>query len=99
MDAKTVLAALAIMASLISACAAEVRILSASGMREVVRELEPQISRATGQQVIISFGEAGDLSKRIQNGEAADVIILPRSVMDQVAAQQNVVPGSVIDLA
>jgi hypothetical protein len=45
--------------------AAEVTILCASGMREVVSELGPQIERATGHRVAVSFGEAGDLRKRI----------------------------------
>jgi len=79
--------------------AAEVRVLSASGMREVVGELQPQMERITREHVIINFGEAGDLSRRIQGGEAADVIVLPRVVMDQVSARQNVVGTSVIDLA
>jgi molybdate transport system substrate-binding protein len=101
MIGKIVAPALAMMATLMSfiTCAAEVKILSASGMREVVSELQPQIERTTRQQVVVSFGEAGDLSKRLQGGEVADVIILPRIVMDQVSARQNVVAGSVIDLA
>jgi hypothetical protein len=42
--------------------------------------------------VIVSFGEAGDLSKRIQGGEVADIVVLPRVVIDQVLAQGILCP-------
>ena len=51
------------------------------------------LERTTGQRVMVDFGEAGDLRKRIQDGEIADVIVLPRVVPDQVSAQGNVVPA------
>ena len=95
------LAALAVTATLISigAHAADVKILCASGMREVVGELQPQLEQVTGQRVTVSFGEAGDLRKRIQGGEIVDVVVLPRVVLDQVLSDGNIVPGTVIDLA
>jgi molybdate transport system substrate-binding protein len=79
--------------------AAEIKILCASGMREVISELQPQLMRLVGQQVSISFGEAGDLRKRIQGGEIADVTVMPRIVLDQVMADGNIVPGTIIDMA
>ena len=82
-----------------NANAAEVRILCANGMRMILTELHPQLERATGQRVTMSFGEAGDLRKHIQNGEIADVIVLPRIVLDQVLAQGNIVSGTLVDLA
>src|SRR5438105_1140097 len=78
---------------------AELKILCANGMREVVSELLPQFGRVAGQQVTVTFGEAGDLAKRIQAGEVADVIILPRTVLDQVAAQGSIAAGTIVDLA
>jgi molybdate transport system substrate-binding protein len=79
--------------------AAEIKILCASGMREVISELQPQLVQLVGRQVSISFGEAGDLRKRIQSGEIADVTVLPRIVLDQVMADGNIVPGTIIDVA
>ena len=52
-----------------AANAADVKILCASGMRETVSELQPRLGQIVGQQVSISFGEAGELRKRIQGGE------------------------------
>jgi molybdate transport system substrate-binding protein len=98
---KTLAAVLACMAFLVSnaADAAEIKILCASGMREVVSELQPELARLVGQEVSIGFGEAGDLRKRLQGGEVADVSILPRIVLDQVLADGNIVPGTTIDIA
>lgn len=79
--------------------AADIKILCASGMREVVSELQPQLGRIVGQQVGVSFGEAGDLRKRIQGGDIADIVVLPRIVLDQVMADGNIVPGTIIDIA
>jgi molybdate transport system substrate-binding protein len=101
MIGKSLAAAIAVMAALTSpsACAGDIRILCASGMREVVTALQPQLERTAGQQVIVGFGEAGDLKKRIQNGEIADLIVLPRVVLDQVLAQRNIVAGTIVDIA
>jgi molybdate transport system substrate-binding protein len=81
------------------ACAADVKILCASGMREVVSELGPAIEHATGHRLAISFGEAGDLGRRIQGGEIVDVVVLLRVVLDQVLSDGKIVDGSIINLA
>jgi len=83
----------------VDAISADLKILCASGMREVVNALQPQLERTTGQRVTVGFGEAGELRKRIQGGEIADVIVLPRVVLDQVLSDGNVVPGTIVDLA
>ena len=83
----------------IGAHAAEVKILCASGMREVVSALQPQLDRVTGQSVTVSFGEAGDLRRRMQGGEIVDVVVLPRIVLDQVLSDGNIVAGTLADLA
>jgi len=98
---KALVIVLACTAYLVSSAAdaVEIKILCASGMREVVTELQPQFTRLVGQEVNVSFGEAGDLRRRIQEGEIADVTILPRIVLDQVLADGNIVPGTTIDIA
>src|SRR5262245_7178792 len=68
-------------------------------MREIVSELQTRLGQVAGQPMSVSFGEAGDLRKRIQGGEIGDVVILPRIVLDQVAADGNVVAGAIIDIS
>ena len=82
-----------------AADAADVKILCASGMREIVSELQPRLGQVAGRQVSVSYGEAGELRKRIQEGEIVDVAILPRIVLDQVAADGNVAAGTIIDIS
>src|SRR5262249_3619406 len=79
--------------------AADVKIVCASGMREIVSDLQARLGQVAGQQVSVSFAEAGDLRKRIQGGEIADVAVLPRIVLDQVAADGNVVAGTITDIS
>ena len=79
--------------------AAEVKVLCASGMREIVSDLQPQLRQAASAEMSVSFGEAGDLRKRIQGGEIVDVAVLPRVVLDQVIKDGNVVPATALDIA
>jgi molybdate transport system substrate-binding protein len=82
----------------VGGAAAEVTVLCANGMRAILTELHPQLERTTGQRVTMSFGEAGDLRKRIQDGETVDVIVLPRVVLDQLLTQDKIAPGTTVDL-
>lgn len=96
--ALVVLAA-AVLGAVVRAGAADVKILSAHGMRDSVRELQVQIQQATGHQVAMKFDEAGNLRRLLQGGEAADVVVLPRNVMDQLLGDGKVAPGTIVDLA
>jgi molybdate transport system substrate-binding protein len=99
---KIALAAVLVLAANLAsnaAQAADISILCASGMREIVSELQPRLGALVGQKAIVNFGEAGDLRKRIQEGEIVDVAVLPRIVLDQVLADGNIVPGTIVDIA
>jgi molybdate transport system substrate-binding protein len=82
-----------------AANADDIKILCAIGIREIVSELQSRLGQIVGHQVSVSFGEAGDLSERIQGGEIADVAVLPRIVLDQTVADGNIVPATIIDIA
>jgi len=81
------------------ASAAEIKILCANGMKAILAELHPQLERATGQRVTMSFGEAGILRKSIQDGESVDAVILPRVTLDMVLKDGNLLPDTTVDLA
>jgi len=79
----------------IKAEAAELKVLSAIGMQSVMENLAPKFERATGHKVAISFATAGAIVKRVQGGDAPDVVIIPRQgidtlVKDGKAAEDNV---------
>ena len=101
MISRSVAAILAVCLTLVpnAVGAAEVKILCASGMREILSALQPRLGQIAGQQVEVSFGEAGDLGKRIQSGEVVDVAVLPRVVLDRVGLEGGIVAGSETDIA
>jgi molybdate transport system substrate-binding protein len=55
--------------------AVELTVLSAFGMQSVLDDLGPQFERATRHTLAISFATGGATVKRVQDGEAADVVI------------------------
>lgn len=78
---------------------AEVRVLSAVGMREVMLDLGPKFERNTGHKLKVSFDSGGVIRKRLEHGETADVVMINRSGIDGLAGAGRVVQGSVTDLA
>jgi molybdate transport system substrate-binding protein len=66
-----------LIATVASAPAAEIKVLSANGAKLIVTALVPEFERTTNNKVTIDYGEAGILRKRILDGEAFDVTFLP----------------------
>lgn len=64
--------------------AAEIRVFSANGMREVMHDLGPRFERATGHTLNVTFATVGVIVKRIQDGETADLIIAPRQGIERL---------------
>jgi len=62
--------------------AAEVKLLSAVGMKEVMEDLWPKFERASGHKLTIVFGNLGAVVRRVQDGELADIVILPGQGID-----------------
>jgi molybdate transport system substrate-binding protein len=91
-----VIAFLAIQAS--SAAAADLTILTAGAFKQVVMAAIPAYEHDTGQHVIVKNDTAGALVKRIDAGEAFDVLIVPSPVM-KTLSQANRVVGNGTPLA
>lgn len=64
--------------------AAELKVLCALGVKEVMEDLGPKFERASGHKLTIAFANLGNITKRVQGGEAADIIILPRQGIDRL---------------
>lgn len=78
---------------------AELRVLSAVGMRQVLSDLGPKFERTTGHRLKVSFDSGGVILKRLEHGEAADVVMINRSGIERLSEAGRLVPGSVTDLA
>jgi molybdate transport system substrate-binding protein len=68
-----------------SAVAAEVKILSAGAVEPGVRAVAAAYQRDTGNTATFTFNTAPEIRKRIDAGEAWDVVIAPPAVLDEYA--------------
>lgn len=79
--------------------AAEVKVLSASGMRTVMDDLGPKFERASGHKLVVDFASFEVALKRLQGGEAADLVILPQEGLDTLVKEGKAAAGNVSKLA
>jgi molybdate transport system substrate-binding protein len=98
------LAVVAIAATILSsqagvANAAEIKVYSTIGVQVALDELTPKFEKASGHKLAITWGTALMLTKRIQGGESADVMILTRVGIDTMSKEGKIAPGSGITLA
>jgi len=83
----------------VSAHAAEVKVLSAVGMRQVMLDLGARFERATGHTLAITFDSTGLLAQRIASGETVDVVMINQSALDTLGRSGKVITGSVAHIA
>jgi molybdate transport system substrate-binding protein len=80
----------AVVASLVAlskgglANAAEIKVLSGTGVRGVVSELGQQFEGATGHKLVMDFAGFTVLKRRIDAGEAFDIAILSPALIDDL---------------
>jgi molybdate transport system substrate-binding protein len=74
--------------------AEEIKILTAGAFKSIVTALLPDLEQETGRKVSVESGTAGELAKRIEGGDAFDVVIAPPAVVDDLIKKGKVVDGS-----
>jgi len=79
--------------------AAEVRVLSSGSMKAALSQLLPDFQKSSGNMAIIEYGPAGAIAGRIQNDDAADVVIVSRSQLRKLEGAGKVVKGSLVNIA
>jgi molybdate transport system substrate-binding protein len=75
-----------------------IRVLSTLALKGAVRGLAGQY-QAAGKGIDADFAPTLALLERLRAGEAADVVILTREGLDEVAREGRVVAESCVDLA
>jgi molybdate transport system substrate-binding protein len=78
--------------------AAEVKVLSAEVLKHAIEELSGDFERATGHKLAIRYDAAAVIRKQIQGGEAADVAILQKPVMETLSGQGKIARESIVGL-
>jgi len=79
--------------------AAEIKVLTSVALTSALDEIAPKFEQATGNKLKIGYSLIADIKKRILEGETADVIILSRPAMDDLAKQDKFAPGSIANIA
>jgi molybdate transport system substrate-binding protein len=88
------LAAVAAALGVSFACAAEIKVISANGMREVINETKAKFEATSGHKLAVSVVETGEIRRRVLAGEAYDVIMVPRNASDEFETQGKVGVGA-----
>src|SRR5213078_1105870 len=76
-----------------------VKVLSTLAVKGAFGGLSERYEAATGARLEADFAPTVALMDRLRDGEAADVVIVTRQALDDLAAQGSVVPDSAVDLA
>ena len=83
--------------------AAEIRVMSSGGFRAAYLALAPEFERATGHKLVSIWGGSmgsapTTIPNRLKAGEAADVVILAASSLDELIRDGKVAAASRTDL-
>jgi len=81
------------------ASAAEIKVMSANGLRPVLGAIAGRFEAASGDKLTLVFAEAGELLKRAHDGEGADVYVLPKSALEGLTKEGKVASDSRVDVA
>ena len=76
-----------------------VRVLSTLALMGAVRSLAGRYEAAGGARIDAEFAPTLGLLDRLRDGETADVVILTKQALDDLAAKGTVVAASCVDLA
>lgn len=76
----------------------KLKILSGGAANGLVSALAPEFTQQTGAGLGGEFGAVGGMRDRFRGGEAADLLILTRAIIDQLADDGLVLADSVADL-
>ena len=79
--------------------AAEIKVLSAGAVKDIVTELAEAFRQETGHTVVLTTGTAGGIRQKVTAGDPADVIIATDTVLQQLAASGLLVAESQADIA
>ena len=93
MGARAIVAAAALIVTTGSAHAAEIDAMITTAMKAAVDELAPPFERASGHALRITYGPSGRLARRLNAGEAADLVVVDSKALDELIKQGKVVGG------
>jgi molybdate transport system substrate-binding protein len=74
------------------------KLLSGGAAQALVGALAPQFKAKTGLDIAGTFGAVGAMKARLLDGEAADLLILSKALIDELAASGHVEASAIRDV-
>ncbi len=74
--------------------AAEIKVLSAGAYQSIVVAVQPEFEKQTGHKLVIDNDTVGGLAKRIEDGEAFDVVIVSPGALDELIKKGKAASGT-----
>lgn len=81
------------------ALAADIKVLTTGAFKPVVTALVPEFERTSGHKVQVANDTAGALVRRIEGGEAFDLVVLTPAAIADMKGRGKLAPGTDADLA
>ena len=75
-----------------------IRVLSAGAVQCMMEAIGPEFEKASGETLDIAFATVGALRKRVEAGEAADLVAMSESAIAALDTPGRFVPGSITNL-
>lgn len=79
--------------------AIEIRVLSATALRPSLSDLSGEFERTSGHKLTIIYGSAGAVRDRIQGGEAVDVAISSKPMIEELIVSGKIPREAIVSLA
>jgi ABC-type molybdate transport system substrate-binding protein len=70
------------------------RVLGSNGVKAALEQLQSEVERHAGGRVGLTFGTSASTKQQITAGDAFDVAILTKDVIDELASAGQIVPAS-----
>jgi molybdate transport system substrate-binding protein len=83
------------LATMAMASAAEIKVYSTIGVKSAIEELAPQFEKATGNKLNITWGLISAFTKKAQEGDVPDVLIVSRGSIDSLTKDGKIAAGGV----
>ena len=84
---------LCVLAAVGAARAAEIVVVSAGAVKEVMDVLVPQFAQASGHKVTISFQSTAAVVTKMKDGASADLVFCPAEAMDDIIKAGRIAGG------
>lgn len=93
------LLSLAALVAFQSARADEIRVIASNAVKEAFIELAPAFEQSTGHRLAVTWGGTTDIARRVESGEAFDIVIIPGPVIDGLVQRGAIRAGTRRDFA